>query len=149
VLLGDVHPPLEVVASFRDVAEAQEEKEAAINTAEAYQFQKEARTRGEVVRRLRESEGEAREILDKAGSRADAFKSKQAAYAGAPRVTGLRLYLDMVEKVLAGRRKIIVDRAVGGGRRRVFLGSNGFWNNLPLDAGAAEGDSGAQENSDP
>ena len=48
-----------------------------------------------------------------------------AAYAAAPKVTAVRLYLQTMETALAGKRKVIVD-ASHGGRRALYLGRKGL-----------------------
>ena len=61
------------------------------------------------------------------------------AYRAAPEVTRLRLHLDTAEELLAGRRKVILDRAAEGSRRRLFLGRQTWWNpsaSLPSDTTA-------------
>jgi len=131
VCLGDVHPPLEVVPSFREVASAQEEKEAKINDAQAYQFQTAALTQGQVEQKMLRARASQYERTRKAEGAADRFRKVAEAYAAAPSLTRLRLYLETMETSLAGRRKIIVDRVPNGVRRQIFLGRKGLWNALP------------------
>ncbi len=49
-----------------------------------------------------------------------------AAYAQQPQLTRLRLYLQTIERSLAGRKKVILDRAPDGSRRQLFLGRAGI-----------------------
>ncbi len=127
VCLADVHPPLEVVPAFREVAAAQEEKEAAINDAEAYQFETEALTEGEAVQRQLDAEGFGAEKTAKASGEAQRFMAIAEAHESGRNVNELRLHLETLEEMLAGRRKIIVDRANSGARRQVFLGPRAMW----------------------
>ena len=45
----------------------------------------------------------------------------------APGVTRFRLYMQAIEQTLAGRRKLILDRAADGTRRIIYLGRKGLW----------------------
>jgi len=130
VCLGDVHPPLEVVPAFREVASAQEEKEARINEAEAYQYESEALARGEAEKKVTGAEAGKHDRVEKARGAAARFVAMAEAYAPAPAVARLRLYLQTVEQALAGRRKIILDRPPDGARRRLILGRSGVWKDL-------------------
>ncbi len=131
VCLGDVHPPLEVVPAFREVASAREEKEAKINEAEAYQFETAALARGEADEKVLAAEASKADRTQKAQGGADRFEAVAAAYAEQPQVTRLRLYLQAVETALAGRKKVIVDRVPNGARRQLFLGRPGLMGTLP------------------
>ncbi len=131
VSLGDVHPPLEVVPAFREVAAAQEEKEAAINDAEAYQFETEALVEGEAVKKQLDAEGFSAEKTAKASGEAERFMALAEAHQAGRQVDQVRLHLETVEELLAGRRKIIVDGPHSGVRRQLYLGPKGMWSLPP------------------
>ena len=131
VCLGDVHPPLEVVPAFREVASAIEEKEATINEAQAYQYETEAISRGQGRQRVILAEASSQDRVDRASGSAARFEVTAQAYRAAPAVTGLRLYLGTVEELLAGRRKIIVDHVPPGDRRLLWLGRRGIVDLVP------------------
>ena len=133
VCLGDVHPPLEVVPAFRDVAQASEDKEATINKAEAYEYETEAITRGEAEEKLLAARASGEDRTERAQGRADRFVAIAEAYSQQPDVTRLRLYLQTVERSLAGRSKIIRPPGV---RIRIFRGPGGYLN-LPSALPAA------------
>ena len=128
VCLGDVHPPLEVVPAFREVASAMEEKEAKVNEAKAYRYETEAAAEGEADEKIQLADGYRSDRVNKARGEAGRFVSKAAAYAAAPEVTQIRLHLDTIETTLTGRRKVIVDKPSGGVRRRILFGPKGMWN---------------------
>ena len=134
VCFGDIHPPLEVVPAFRDVSIAMEEKEARINEAQAYQYQTEATARGQAAEQKFAAEGFAADRTQRATAAAARFLEVAAAYAAAPKVTALRLYLQTMEIALAGKRKVIVD-AAHGGRRALYLGRKGLDSPANLPAG--------------
>ena len=131
VCLADVHPPLEVVPDFRDVVSALEEKEALINQAQAYQYETEALARGQAAEQELAARAYQADRTAKAAGEAQRFTDVAAAYRAAPELTHLRMYLETVEQALAGRRKIILDRAPDGARRLLFLGRSGLWNIAP------------------
>jgi len=131
IFLGDVHPPLDVVPAFREVTSAREEKEARINDAEAYQYERQALARGEARKELQSAEARSGDRTERAGGSAARFLSLSDAYRSGPVVTRLRLYLQAVEKALAGRRLVIIDRPAGGARRQLYLGKKGFFNPAP------------------
>ncbi|NQT13111.1 MAG: cation-translocating P-type ATPase family protein, partial [Planctomycetes bacterium] len=132
IRLGDVHPPLEVVSAFREVAGAREDKEAKINTAEAYQFEREAMARGKAAEKLLAADAAAQDRTQKSRGRADRFVAVAEANSQQPDLTRLRLYLEMIERTLAGRKKVILDRSSAGARRQLFLGRPGSLGRLPL-----------------
>jgi P-type Cu+ transporter len=125
VCFGDIHPSLEVVPAFRDVSIAMEEKEARINEAQAYRYQAEAMARGQAAAQILAAEGFAADRTERATAAAARFLEVAAAYAAAPNVTALRLYLQTMEIALAGKRKVIVD-AARGNRRALYLGRKGL-----------------------
>jgi len=138
VCLGDVHPPLEVVPAFRDVASAAEEKESSINEAQAYQYKTETLARGKAAQEVLSAEGLEEDRVRKAEGRADRFVEVATASAEAPDLTRLRLYLQTVEDVLAGRRKIILDAVPAGARRLLYLGQRRAWTLPPPETPAEQ-----------
>ena len=141
VSLGDVHPPLDVVPAFREVAAAQEEKEAAINDAEAYQFETEALTEGQAAQKKLDAEGFSTEKTAKASGEAQRFTAIAQAHKAGRDVNEVRLHLETVEQILAGRRKIIVDHANSGTRRQLYLGPKAMWT-VPQPEQPVEADTG-------
>ena len=125
VCFGDIHPPLKVVPAFRDVSIAMEEKEARINEARGYREQTAAMARGQAAEQAFAAEGFAADRTQRATAAAARFLEVAAAYAAAPKVTSLRLYLQTMEIALAGKRKVIVD-AAHSGRRALYLGRKGL-----------------------
>jgi membrane protease subunit HflK len=123
VRLLDVHPSIEVVTAFRDVAGAHEEKSRIINEAESYRNERVALARGNAAALLQNAR--AHSIGRKNRSQGDASRFVQAEQgfrAGA--VTNeTRLYLETLEQVLPNRRKVIMDS--GSGRRHLLLMEDG------------------------
>ena len=116
VRVQDVHPSVEVVDAFRDVAGAQEEKVRMVNEAEGYRNEQTALARGQAEARLAASEGYRAGRTNRAAGDATRFRlfeAQQRRHAG---VTATRLYLETMDEILPGRKKLILDSKTGGKR---------------------------------
>ena len=130
VEMGDVHPPLEVVPSFRAVASAFENKEQRINEAEAYGYEEVALAKGEAAAELENAAAYKQGRVTRSRGDASRFTNRRQAAATGRTVTFERLYLETVERVLAGRKKMILDPKATGKRQ--------FWVLEPSVAKALE-----------
>ena len=119
VRLEDVHPSLEVVDAFRDVSGAFEEKSRKINEAEGYRNEQVALARGNAKASLAQANGYTAERVNRAQGDAGRFTQREAAFRSAPGPTETRLYLETIEQVLPGKKKLIVDSTKA--RRQLFL----------------------------
>ncbi len=131
VRLQDLHPPLEVVDSFREVSSAFEEKNRLVNEAEAYRNQEVALARGQAASRLEEARGYRVGRANRASGDANRFIQAQSAYRSAPGPTGTRLFLETMEQALAGRNKLIVDTKGKGKRQLLTIDSQSLRLLLP------------------
>jgi HflK protein len=109
VELQDVHPPVEVVRAFRDVASAKEKKVLAINKAMADQNERIPQARAEAKKLLLESEGYRVAKVFNAEGEGGRFTLLADEYGKAREVTAFRLYVQSMEQALAGKRKFIVS----------------------------------------
>ncbi len=91
VQLQDVDPPEAVVAAFKDVASAKEDREKLINQAKGY--------------------GQAR--VAKAEGEANRFLKTLKEYDQAKEIISKRIYIETMEEVMAGVDKIIIDGKAG------------------------------------
>ncbi|MCC6585749.1 MAG: FtsH protease activity modulator HflK [Bryobacterales bacterium] len=107
--LLDVHPSVEVVDAFRDVSGAFEEKNRLINDAEGYRNEQVALARGNAAARLRSAGAYSTTRVNRAEGDAARFVQTEAAYRVSPGTMDTRLYLETMEQVLPGKRKMIVD----------------------------------------
>ncbi len=123
VQLLDVHPSLEVVDAFRAVSGAYEEKNRMINEAEGYRNEQVALSRGNAKALIAGAEGYSLGKKNRASGDASRFTEEEEAYRGNPAITDTRLYLETMEQVLPGRRKMIVDSSKG--RRHLLLLEDG------------------------
>ncbi len=109
VNLQEVNPPKEVAQAFRDVASAKEEREEKINKAQGYWNAVIPEARGKAHKMTSAAEGYKEEVINQAHGDAEKFSAMLREYRGAKEVTEYRLYLEVVEKVLAKAKKFIID----------------------------------------
>jgi membrane protease subunit HflK len=114
VKLQDVHPPIEVVGAFREVASAREDKNRMVNQAEAYRDSLIPEVRGLAARLMAEAWAEKSEVTEGAAGESKRFLDIVEQYEKSRDVTEIRLYLETVEKVLPGLEKFIVEPEAGG-----------------------------------
>ena len=124
VKLLDVHPSLEVVDAFREVSGAFEEKNRVINVAEGYRNEQVAIARGNGQARLATAAGYALGRKNRADGDARRFTAREEAHRAAPGTNETRLYLETMEEILPGKKKVIVDS--GRGRRHLLLIDDGI-----------------------
>jgi HflK protein len=123
VKLEDVHPSLDVVDAFREVSAAFEEKNRLINEAEGYRGEQVALARGNAQAQVQNADAYKVSRTSRALGDASRFTQEEQAFRTAPGPTETRLYLETMEQVLPGRRKLIVDS--GPGRRHLLLIEDG------------------------
>jgi membrane protease subunit HflK len=121
-----VHPPVEAVPAYRDVASAQEERITVVNRAEAYTLEQIPLAQGRARAMIHQAEGYRDSRVERSRGEADRFARLEAAHAVTPGVTGFRLYLETIEEVLPGKEKYLVTGSGAGRRRFLFLGSESF-----------------------
>jgi len=109
VKMQDVHPPVEVVEFFRDVASAREDKDRLINEAHAYRNEVLPIARGQALEQIRQAEAENKERVDRATGEADRFTALLRTYQRARNVTEMRLFLEAVDEALPRLEKFIIE----------------------------------------
>jgi HflK protein len=123
VKLQDVHPSLEVVDAFREVSGAYEEKNRVVNEAEGYRNTEVALARGRAKASLQNANAYTLGRVNRADGDAGHFTMWEQAFHAAPGVNETRLYLETMEQVLPGRKKLLVDASKG--RRHLVLLDDG------------------------
>ncbi|MDD5476539.1 MAG: FtsH protease activity modulator HflK, partial [Syntrophales bacterium] len=113
VEMQDVHPPATVMAAFRDVASAREDRARMINQAHGYRNELLPRAKGMASEIVNEAIGYKESRIIRARGDASRFTQILAQYKSAPAVTRERLYIEMMEDILPGMEKIIVDGSIG------------------------------------
>jgi membrane protease subunit HflK len=114
VNLTDVQVPEAVQPSQRDANKALADQERSIKEAEAYANSILPNAQGTANRKIQDAQAYRAQVIAVAGGEAARFNSIAAAYKRSPEVTRKRLYLETVESVLGGARKVIVDSKGAG-----------------------------------
>jgi membrane protease subunit HflK len=109
VQLQKVDPPDQVIDAFRDVQAARADQERLQNEAQTYANRVVPEARGEAARISQSAEGYSARVVNEARGAADRFNSILTEYKKAPVVTRERMFLETMERVLAGTDKIIID----------------------------------------
>lgn len=114
VQLQDVSPPQQVIAAFKDVASAKEDKNKMVNQAEGYRNDIIPKARGEAQSMIREAEGYKKARIARAEGDVAKFSAVLKEYRKAKGVTETRMYLETIEEILPNKEKIIVPDAKSG-----------------------------------
>ncbi|WP_439155073.1 FtsH protease activity modulator HflK [Yoonia sp.] len=107
-------PPEPVIASFRRVQDARQERDRVQNVADAYANRVVAEARGSSAQILEEAEGYRARVVNEARGEASRFSAVLTEYQKAPDVTRKRLYLETMEGVLGGIDIILMDENAAG-----------------------------------
>lgn len=143
--LQDVHPPLEVVDAFREVASAAEERQRKINEAEAYAVEQVKMAYGEARRRTEDARAFVSQRTLGAAGEARRFSLRQQAYRQGAQPERIRLHLQAVDESLAAPEKIILDSSAVARRQLLFLGPDGLRLSLPEELEGPAGTAGTVE----
>ena len=106
--LGNVFPPEEVRDAFDDVVRAFEDKDAAVNLAEAYEADALPRARGDAARIIHEAESSKAVRIIQAEADVDRFMSSLRAYDREENEALRRLHLEALEGILPGITEFII-----------------------------------------
>ncbi len=115
VQLQKVDPPAAVIDAFRDVQAARADLERQRTEAEAYANDIIPRARGEAAEIEQAAQAYLQQTVAEADGDAQRFVKVYEQYSKAKDVTLKRIYLETMEKVLAGKNKIIITDENGGG----------------------------------
>jgi membrane protease subunit HflK len=102
-------PPEPVIAAFRAVQDAEQERDRLQNVADAYANRVVAEARGEAAQLLEQAEAYRSQVVNEAEGEASRFTAVLTEYEKAPEVTRKRLYLETMEEVLGGIDIILLD----------------------------------------
>ena len=125
--LPNARPPEEVKPAFDDVNSAQQDKDRLKNEAEAYASKIVPEARGQAARVRTEAEGYKTASIARATGDAQRFSLLVEQYKAAPEVTRKRLWLETVQQVLAGNRKVVG----GDGRQLIYVPMQGAASTQP------------------
>lgn len=113
VQLQDVKPPDQVIAAFKDVASAREDRERAINQAQGYRSDILPKAKGEVAQVVNQAQAYATGRIRRAEGDADRFLTTLVEYQKAKEIIRKRIYIETLEEVLPHVEKIIIERKIG------------------------------------
>lgn len=105
--------PNEVKEAFDDANRAREDFTRSKNRAETYANRVIPEARGQAARAVEAANAYKAEVVAKAEGDASRFVNLANEYGKAPEVTRERLYLDTMEQVMSGSKKIIMDTTSG------------------------------------
>jgi membrane protease subunit HflK len=103
-----VDPPEEVKDAFHDVVRAWEDRERLMREAEGYREDIIPKARGEVAQMVRSAEAYKEQRVIRARGDATKFLDVLKAYRKSKEVTRERLYLETLDRILAGKEKYIL-----------------------------------------
>lgn len=125
IQLREVDPPQQVIAAFRDVQAARNERDTLQKQAQTYADGIVPRAKGDADRIVAAAQGYRDQTVAEASGQASRFIKIFDEYKKAPDLTRQRMFLEMQERVLSGADKIILDNKGGSGQGVVPF--------LPLD----------------
>ncbi len=115
IQLREVDPPPAVIAAFRDVQAARNERDTLQKEAQTYADGVVPRAKGEADRILAGAQGYRDQTVAEATGQASRFVKIYDEYKKAPDITRQRMFIEMQERVLSGADKIILDSKSGQG----------------------------------
>jgi membrane protease subunit HflK len=114
VQIRTANPPQEVITAFREVANAGQDAEAAINEANTYRNRVINEAKGDAARITQAAQAYREQVVREAEGEADRFTAIEAEYRKAPAVTRQRLYTETMERILRNSTKVMIDTPKGG-----------------------------------
>jgi membrane protease subunit HflK len=115
VQMQKVDPPQQVIDAFRDVQAARADLVRAQNEAQTYANRVVPEARGRASQITQEAEAYREQTVAEAKGMSARFLKVYDEYKRAPEVTRQRIYLETMERVLAGTDKIILDPGAATG----------------------------------
>src|SRR5262245_25675576 len=113
VTVQNAQPPEQVQAAFDDAVRAKQDLERQKNEGQAYYNDVVPKARGTASRLREEANGYRARVIANAEGEASRFRQVLVEYNKAPQVTRDRLYLDMVQQILASTSKVLIDAKAG------------------------------------
>jgi membrane protease subunit HflK len=121
VQISDVQMPAAVQSAQRELAKVQGERAGALQAARTYAAAVLPRARAEAERLVLEAQAVRAQSVTAAEAEAAHFSALVPAYQQAPELTRQRLYIETIESILAGARKIVIDTRTGSGDNMIYL----------------------------
>lgn len=109
VSIEDAAPPREVADAFDEVQRAEQDEDRFVEESNQYSNQRLGQARGQAAQLREEAAAYKNRVVQDATGEAQRFSSVVTEYQKAPEVTRNRLFLETMEEVLAGTKKVIVE----------------------------------------
>jgi membrane protease subunit HflK len=109
VQIRSAGPPSEVVAAFREVNNAQQDADSAVNEANTYRNRVVNEAKGDAARITQAAQGYREQAVREATGETARFDQIYAEYRRAPGVTRDRLYIETMQRILQSSNKVVVD----------------------------------------
>ncbi len=113
VQLQSVDAPAQVISAYRDVTAAQQDQQRAVNDADTYANKVVPEAEGAAARIVAEAKAYREQTILEAKGQTARYEQIYAQYKKAPGVTRERMYLETMERVLAGMGKTILQTSSG------------------------------------
>ena len=108
--IQDAEPPTEeVLAAFKEVETAKQNKETEVNNANKYRSEQIPLAEAEADRILQEAEAEKQSRVNEAQGQAARFNALYEEYSQNPLVTKRRMFYEAMEEILPGMKVVIQD----------------------------------------
>jgi membrane protease subunit HflK len=121
VQIKSVNPPSEVLAAFRDVTNAQQDKDSAQNVADAYRNRVVNEAKGTAAQITQSAEAYKEQAVRTALGDAARFNAIDAEYRRSPQATRERLYLETMERILLKSKKVVIPGGKNGTTAPIVL----------------------------
>jgi membrane protease subunit HflK len=115
VQLNKAEPPEPVLDAFAEVNRAQQDSVKMVNEANQYAFQRNGAAKGEAAQIRQAADAYKGRVVAEAEGEAQRFLSVYEQYKNAKDVTRQRLFIETMEQVLSGSRKIVIEEGAGSG----------------------------------
>ena len=109
VQIRSANPPPEVVSAFREVNNATQDADSAVNEANTYRNRVINEAKGDASKILQSAQGYREQAVRDAQGEASRFNQIYTEYRRAPGVTRDRLYIETMERILARSNKVVID----------------------------------------
>lgn len=108
--IQDAEPPTEaVMAAFKDVENAKQGKETALNNANKYRSEQIPAAEAEADRIIQQAEAAKESRINEANGQVSRFNAMYAEYVKFPAITKQRMYYEALEELLPGLKVVITD----------------------------------------
>ncbi|MFB6290344.1 MAG: FtsH protease activity modulator HflK [Candidatus Bipolaricaulia bacterium] len=115
IKIQDAKPPEPVIPAFDDVTSAKEDKQTLINEAEAYRNEVIPKARGQAAEIINQAKAYKAEQVNAAEGATSKFLQVLKEYnKGSQEITRRRLYMETMEDILPGMKKVILTETTKG-----------------------------------